>query len=100
MFVRTDFICVYEQRIISRVDFQVSIYYEKCGSAAALFPGLRVRIPPGIWLSLVNVVCCQVGISALGLQRSPTECGVSEYDHEASIMRRPWPTRGSCAMEK
>ena len=22
------------------------------------------------------------------------ECGVSECDREASIMRRPWPTRG------
>ena len=29
---------------------------------------------------------------------SPTECGVSECDHEDSIMRRPWPTRGCCAM--
>jgi hypothetical protein len=25
---------------------------------------------------------------------------VSECDREASIMRRPWPTRGCCAMEK
>ena len=30
----------------------------------------------------------------------PTVCGVSECDREASIMRRPWPTRGFCAMEK
>ena len=31
-----------------------------------------------------------------------TERGVSEYDREAStrIMRRPWPTRGCCAVEK
>ena len=28
------------------------------------------------------------------------ECGVSECDSEASIMRRHWPTRGCCAMEK
>ena len=28
----------------------------------------------------------------------PTECGVSECDREASIMRGPWPTNGSCAM--
>jgi len=43
-------------------------------------------------LSLVNVVCCQVGVSALGLslvQRSPTACCLSECDREASIMRRP-----------
>jgi hypothetical protein len=25
---------------------------------------------------------------------------VSECDREASIMRRPWPTRGCCAMGK
>jgi hypothetical protein len=30
--------------------------------------------------------------------RNPTECGVSECYREASIMRRPWPTRGCCAM--
>jgi hypothetical protein len=24
--------------------------------------------------------------------------GVSEYDHEASTVWRPWPTRGCCAM--
>jgi hypothetical protein len=33
------------------------------------------------YLCLVNVVCCQVEVSALGLslvQTSPTECGVSE----------------------
>ena len=43
-------------------------------------------------LSVVSVVCCQVEVSATGrslVQRSPTECGVSEYDHEVSIMRRP-----------
>jgi hypothetical protein len=28
-----------------------------------------------------------------------TECGVSECDRVASIMRRPWPTRGCCATE-
>jgi hypothetical protein len=52
-------------------------------------------------LSLVSVVCCQVDVSASGwslVQRSPTECGVSECDCGASVMRRPWPTRGCCAM--
>jgi len=42
-------------------------------------------------VSLVSVVGCQVEISAPGqslVQRSRTECGVSEYDREASIMRR------------
>jgi hypothetical protein len=28
------------------------------------------------------------------------ECGVSECDREASILRSPWPTRGCCAMKK
>jgi hypothetical protein len=32
------------------------------------------------------------------VQRSPTECGVSECDRGVSIMRRPWPTRGCCAL--
>jgi hypothetical protein len=53
--------------------------------------------------SLVSVVCCQVEVSASGwspVQRGPTECGVSECDREASILRRPWPTRGCCAMKK
>ena len=66
--------------------------------------GLRVRIPPGHgFLFLVSVVCCQVEVSATGwsrVQRSPTDCGVSECDHESSIMRRPWPTWGCCAMGK
>jgi hypothetical protein len=54
-------------------------------------------------LSLVSVVCRQVEVSATGrslVQRSPTECGVSECDREASIVRRPWPIRGCCAMGK
>jgi len=28
--------------------------------------GMRVRIPPGVSLSLVSAVCCQVEISATG----------------------------------
>jgi hypothetical protein len=34
------------------------------------------------------------------VQKSPTECGVSECYREASIMRRPWPVVGSCALGK
>jgi len=52
-------------------------------------------------LPVVSVVCCQVEVSAKGrslVQRSPTECVVSECDCEASRMRRPWPTGGCCAM--
>jgi hypothetical protein len=72
------------------------------GSAAVRLLELWVRNPPGHgWVSLVSVVCCQVQVSASGrspVQRSPTECGVSECNREASIMRWPWPTRGCCAM--
>jgi hypothetical protein len=56
-----------------------------------------------VCLSLWSVVYCQVEVSASGwspVQRSPTESGVSECDREASIMRRPWPATGCCAMEK
>ena len=52
-------------------------------------------------LSLVSVVCCQVEVYASGwslIQRSPTECDVSECDRKASTMSRPWPTRGCCAI--
>jgi len=47
--------------------------------------GLRVRIQPWACLSIVSVVYIQVEVSATGrslVQRSPTECGVSEYDLE------------------
>jgi len=49
----------------------------------------------------VSVVCCQVEASASGcslVQKSPTDCGVSESDNESSIMRWSWPTTGCCAM--
>jgi hypothetical protein len=51
----------------------------------------------------VSVVCCQVEVSATSwslVQRSPTECGVSECDREALVTRRPWPIRRCCAVEK
>jgi hypothetical protein len=43
-------------------------------------------------MSVAIDVCCQVEVCATGrflVQRSPTECGVSECDREALIMRRP-----------
>ena len=52
-------------------------------------------------MSVVDVVCCQVEVSASGQsleQWSPTECGVSEYHRKASILRRP--TGGCYAMVK
>jgi len=54
-------------------------------------------------LSRLSVMCCQVVVSASGsslVQRSPTECGVSECDRESSTMTRPWPTGGCCAVVK
>jgi len=62
----------------------------RCGSTSTCLLRLRVWIRPEAWcLSLVSVVCCQVEFSV---------CGVSERDHEASKMSRPWPTRDFCAM--
>ena len=49
----------------------------------------------------VSVMCYQVEVSATGLSlvhRTPTECGVSECDREASTMRRPWCNRVCRAM--
>jgi hypothetical protein len=61
------------------------------GPTAARFLELRVRIPRGgMDVTLVDVVCCQVEVSASGrslVQDSPTECGVSEYDLEPSADR-------------
>jgi len=89
--------------------FRITILYRsqwtrglRRGSAAARLLGLWVRISPVHWyLSLVSVVFCQVETSATGrslLQRSHTECNVSECDLQASVMRRRWPSRGYCAM--
>ena len=73
------------------------------GSVAARLPGLWVRIPQCAWmLSLVSVVYCPVEVSESRkspVQRSPTECGVSECDREASTVR-PWPVKGCRAMGK
>jgi len=38
----------------------------RCVSAAAHVLGLWVRIPPGSWMFVVSVVCCQVEVSATG----------------------------------
>jgi hypothetical protein len=48
-------------------------------------------------------VCCQVEVSASGwslVQRSPTNCGVSECDLEVSYRRWPKPDLGCCATGK
>ena len=49
-----------------------------------------------VLLSLVIVVCYRVEVFASGwslVRRIPSDCGLSECDREASIMR-PWTTRG------
>jgi len=51
-------------------------------------------------MSVLSVVCGQVEVTASGLsleQRSSTECREYEYDREASILRRSWPSRVCCA---
>ena len=50
----------------------------------------------GVRLSFVSVVCCQVEASATGwslVQRSPTDCGISERGLETLAMLIPRPTR-------
>jgi hypothetical protein len=50
-------------------------------------------------LSLAGVLSGKGLASGLSLvQRSPTECDVSEYDREASIMRTPWSNKGCYAV--
>jgi hypothetical protein len=48
-------------------------------------------------------VCCECRVLSgrvlcVGHITHPEECGVSEYDREASIMRMSWPTRVCCTM--
>jgi hypothetical protein len=67
------------------------------GSAANRLLRLWVQIPTGYGcLSVVSVLYCQVEASASGwllLQRSRTQYGVSECNHDSSIMRKLWSTR-------
>jgi len=39
-------------------------------------------------------------VEAITRPESPTECGVSEYNRETSIMRKPWLSRGCSAIKK
>jgi hypothetical protein len=56
------------------------------GSAASRLLGLRVRILPRAWMSVCCECCVLLGRGLC--DGSPTECGVSECDREASSMRR------------
>jgi hypothetical protein len=73
------------------------------GFAALLLQGLRVRIPPVARTSVCCECCVLLGTGhCVGLINRPEEsgeCGVSECDREASIMR-PRPSMGCCAMEE
>jgi hypothetical protein len=66
-------------------------------SSAAGLLGLRVRITPNAWITVVSVVCCEVEVPTTDwslVQDSATKCGVSECDCENSIMMRPQPEDG------
>jgi len=71
------------------------------GSSLVVTAGLNPS--GGIDICLVCVVFCQVEFCASGwllVQKSPTECSVSECDRECWIMRGLWPARGYCVMGK
>jgi len=72
--------------------------------AATRLLGLRIRIPPGAWMFVsVSVVCCQGEVSESCrslVQKSPTECDVSECDRETSNMRRLRPTMATKSRRK
>jgi hypothetical protein len=72
--------------------------YGKCQSVAEI----AVSNPAGAWMS-VSCECCVLSgrglyVGLITRPGSPPECGVSECDCEASIMRRPWSTRGCCTI--
>jgi len=52
----------------------------------------RTRVPPCVHIQCTIIKLISVELSLA--QMSPTECGVSECNREASTMRRPWPTKG------
>ena len=50
-------------------------------------------------LSVVSVLCCLVEVSATGrslVQRSPTECVVSECDREAALIKLSIDVKRRC----
>ena len=66
-----------------------------CDRSLAGICGLDPRRGHGC-ISLVTVFCFHVGVPATGgslIKRSPSECGVSEYDLVTSTTRRPRYTR-------
>ena len=72
-----------------------------CGRSLAGIAGSNHSEGHGC-LSVVSVVCCLSGRGLCVGLITRTECGVSEYYREVSIMRRPWPPGGGgvCALVK
>ena len=70
------------------------------GSAAAHLLRLWVRIQPEAWISLCCECCVLSGRGRSLVQRSPTQCGMSECDCESSIMGGPCPNGDWWAMVK
>ena len=72
---------------------------------AVRLQGLRVRIPQEKWLS-VSCGCCVLLGRGAGVKliiHAGEFCPVFvcfKFDREVSIMRRPWSTRGCCAIKK
>jgi hypothetical protein len=65
-----------------------------CGSSLA---GIVGSNPAGAWSSLYCECCVLSGRGlCVGLVTRPE----SDSDREASTVRRPWPTRGYCAIKK
>jgi hypothetical protein len=57
----------------------------------------------GMDVCLLWVLCCQVEVSATSsslVQRSPTDCGVSECDREALKNEAAYAPKGCRAIEK
>ena len=57
----------------------------------------------GTDVCLLSLLCLHIEVSARGrslVQRSPTECGVSECDHEASIIKKAYVHWGTGTMKK
>ena len=84
------FVCFMLRALIRCVSFFLKTkkctcrsHWPRClrrSSAASRLLRLSVRIPPGAWMFVVSVVCCQLEISATGWslsQRSPTDCDAS-----------------------
>ena len=69
-----------------------------CGCCITGITGSNPAGGMAVCLSLSRVFCVFRSSGRSLEHRSPTECGASECDREASIMKRMWPTGGCCTM--